>query len=298
MSRLFPLFLLVIVAPGCAVERASPQSVTAPVPQPTAISEKTEIRSQAVSDFFEDGDRLSYQGYEVVKLKKKVKNDYPPEMKSAPDMIDVSYTVLKKSGRVLAQFDGVIHTMGNSNDFGLFAFLGGETKQLIVAQVIPRNGRHWIVGLSPDFRVIYDSAGYNVGREEMTVLDLDNDGVYEITQELTTFVFWKGITRGATHLVDIVFKYDEKAKRYLPASHVFPEYTLKGVKDKPVLDRRDELTLAFDVMRFMLPYIYAGKRTEAWEFYDREYTMPDKAELKNKIVAELEDDAVYRFIYR
>lgn len=296
MSRLPCLLLLVVLAAGCETRKAISQS--APAPQPAPAPAKIEIKSQDVSDFFEDGDRLSYQGYEVVKLTKKVKEEYPPEVTSLPEMIEVSYAALKQRGRVVAEFEGPIHPMGNMNDFGLFPLLGGQTRQLIVAQIVPRGGRHWIVSLSPDFRVIYDSATYDVGREDMRVLDLDNDGVYEITQELTTFVFWKGITRGATHLVDIVFKYDKNAQSYLPASHLFPDYTLNGVKDKPVeLDRRDELTLAFDVMRRMLPYIYAGKRTEAWEFYDREYTFPDKRELKDKIIAALEDDAVYKFIY-
>lgn len=290
MTRLSFLFLFAMLALGCETQQAISQSASR--------SDRSEMQSRPVSDFFIDGDRLLYRGYELVKLKKKVREEYPPAMKSRPQMIDVSYAVLKKNGRTLATFDGVTFSLGNTNEFGLFPFLGGETKHLLISQTIPRGGRHWIVSVSPDFRIIYDGGAYGLGREEMAVLDLDNDGVYEITQELTRFVFFAGITRGATHLVDIAFKYDEKAKEYLPASHVFQDYTLSSVKDKSVLDRRDERTLAFDVLRFMLPYIYAGKRDEAWEFYEREYTFPDKKELKAKVMAALEADAVYKFIYR
>jgi hypothetical protein len=275
------------------------QSSPARVAQATSPPQQTDDESKLISDFFVDDDRLSYLGYEVVKLEKKVKDEYPSEINSPPRMIDVSYAVLKKKGRVLAKFEGVYFGMGNVTQFGLFPFLGGETKQLVVSQIIPRNGRHWIVSLSPAVRVIYDSAEYGLGREEMTVLDIDKDGAYEISQELKTFVFFEDITYGATHIIDIVLKYDEKAKKYVPASHIFRDYTLAGMTDRPVnLNRADEKALASEVLRFMLPYIYAGRRGEAWDYYNREYTLPNKEELKAKIMAALRDDAVYNYIYR
>lgn len=73
MSRLPCLLLLVILAAGCETRKVISQS--APASQPAPAPAKTEIKSQNVSDFFEDGDRLSYQGYEVVKLTKKVKEE-------------------------------------------------------------------------------------------------------------------------------------------------------------------------------------------------------------------------------
>lgn len=302
MRRLFyswGFFLLTILTSGCAAEPAISQPSPAPAAQATPTPEQPVEEPKLIRDFFVDDDRLSYLGYEVVKLEKRVKDEYPSEINSPPRMIDVTYAVLKKNGRVLAKFDGVYFGMGNETEFGLFPFLGGETKQLIVSQTIFRGGRYWVVSLTPSFRVVYDSNEYDLGREELTVLDIDKDGVYEISQELTTFVFFEGITRGATHIIDIVLKYDEKAKKYLPASHIFQDYTLAEVKVRPVsLDRADEQELAFDVLRFMLPYIYAGRREEAWDYYNREYTPANKEELKAKIMAALKEDAVYNYIYR
>ncbi|HEY9404320.1 MAG TPA: hypothetical protein VIQ24_16805 [Pyrinomonadaceae bacterium] len=302
MRRLFnswALSLLTILTSSCAAEPAISQSSPAPITQATSTPEQPEEESKLIRDYFVDDDRLTYLGYEVVKLEKSVKDKYPSEINSPPRMIDVTYAVLKKNGRVLAKFEGVYFGMGNETEFGLFPFLGGETKQLIVSQTIFRGGRHWIVSLTPSFRVVYDSNEYDLGREEMRVLDIDNDGVYEVSQELTTFVFFEDITRGSTHIIDIVLKYDERAKKYLPASHIFQDYTLAGVKDRPVsLNRADEKSLASDVLRLMLPYIYAGRREEAWDYYNREYTLPNKEELKAKIMAALKEDAVYNYIYR
>jgi hypothetical protein len=288
-----------VLVSGCKARTPVSQSAPTTIAQTSITPEQPEEESKLVKDFFIDADRLSYRGYEVVRLEKRVRDEYRPQTNSPPRMIDVSYAVLKKNGRVLARFEGVYFGLGNDTQFGLFPFLGGETKQLVVSQTIPRNGRHWIVSLSPAVRVIYDSNEYGLGREEMTVLDVDKDGVFEICQELKTFVFFEGITFGATHIVDILLKYDERAKKYLPASHIFQDYTLAGLKDNPVsLRRGDEKKFAFDVLRFMLPYIYAGRRNEAWDYYAREYTLPNKKRLRRKIKTALRDDAVYNYIYR
>ena len=301
MRRLFyccGLLLLALVPSSCKPRPTVSQAASTPSAQAAPTAENPEEETKLIRDSFVDVNSLSYNGYDIVKLEKKIKYEYPPEMKSAPLMVDVSYAVLKKKGQVLARFQGVFSGYGNATEFGLFPFLGGETKQLVVSQTIPRGGRHWIVVLSPHFQVIYDSAEYGLGREDITVVDVDKDGVYEISQELTTFVFFEDITAGASHLVDILLRYDERSKRYLPASHIFRDYTLRGAEGGAArVNRSDEKALASDVLRRMLPYIYAGMRNEAWELYDREYTLTNREELKAKIMAALNDDAVYKYIY-
>jgi len=48
----------------------------------------------------------------------------------------------------------------------------------------------------------------------------------------------------------------------------------------------------------VLDYIFAGREQEAWTFYEQSYKLSDKKEIKTKIKAVLEDQPVYRFIYK
>jgi hypothetical protein len=47
----------------------------------------------------------------------------------------------------------------------------------------------------------------------------------------------------------------------------------------------------------VLDYVFAGREQEAWAFYETAYKLPDKAEVKSKIKAVLNDQPVYRFMY-
>jgi hypothetical protein len=253
---------------------------------------------------FVEGDNLSYHGYVVQKLYKKVKLDYPPEFKEPPEWVDVSYAVLRKDGKVLAKFDGVYFGMGNATRFGLFPLLGDHAKQLIVAQDVFRGGRQWVVSLSSSFRIIYDGSEYLTGREaeDMGIIDLDKDGVYEITQPLTAFygfLNW-ALPTSRTPLPTIIFKYNVKAEKYLPANHLFQDYLLAETekakrKIRPPSDRIDHLA---GILAIVLDYILAGQEQKAWAFYEERYRLPDKAEIKQEIKARLKEQPVYRFIYR
>jgi hypothetical protein len=163
--------ILVLMSLSCGSSSAVDQQPAVSKPQPSPISAEEEPTQ--VNSVFVEGDALSYSGYDIVKLKKKVK------LEQTSGLTEVSYALLKRNGKVLAKFDGVYFGMGNATDFGVFSFLGGEAKQLVVSQTIPRGGRHWVVNLSPEFRVVYDSGEYRVGREDLGVLDIDKDGRWQ-----------------------------------------------------------------------------------------------------------------------
>ncbi|MBA2523314.1 MAG: hypothetical protein H0V25_08275 [Solirubrobacterales bacterium] len=179
----------------------------------------------------------------------------------------------------------------------MFSFLGGQAKQLVVSQTIPRGGRHWVINLASDFRVVYDSDEYRVGREDLGVLDIDKDGRYEILQEITAFYGFNNFSSAETPLPLIIFKYDEKAGKYLPANHLFQEYALKGIESEIGNLNSDESGYLSKRLDIALQYVFAGKEQEAWAFFDREYKHPDKEAVKSHIKAVLKEHPVYRFIY-
>lgn len=300
MKQFFFLFILFIFAQtflACETQTVS-QTATIQELQNTTNSNSSKEEPEKIDSIFIDTDSLSYNGYDVVKLKKEVKLEYPPEMKSKPESVEASYAVLKKKNKVLDTFDGVYFGAGNATNFGLFSFLGKETKQLVVSQTIPRGGRHWVVDLSSEARVIFDSRDYGVGREEFDVTDIDKDGVYEISLPITEFYMFENMSMAETPLPTIIFKYDEKAKKYLPANRIFQNYLLTGIEDKiKQLNSGDKSNCLSDRLDIVLRYVYVDKEEEAWSFFDKEYKLTNKEEIKSKIKSILKNEKVYKYIY-
>jgi hypothetical protein len=253
---------------------------------------------QYSNDLFIKADALDYNGYSILKLQKKVGYQYHTSVPSKPDLIDVFYTGLKKDGRMVAEFDGFYYGIGNSNDFGLFPVLGGKTKQLLITQAAPRSGRHWIVDLASPFRVLFDSYDYHVGREDFTLKDIDGDGVYELFFADPSFdMKFAGMTTAETPLPCAIFKYDKQTRKYLPANLLFQDYVLKGIDDQIKQLKPDtEPRYLSDRLDILLRYIYAGKEKEGWRFFDQEYQLDDKAEVKAKVEIVLKQHPFYKFI--
>jgi|SRR5881394_3250844 len=244
---------------------------------------------------FDGNDSISINGYRVLKRRKSVR------IAEYPKPIDVVYAVVTHNGKLLSRFDGfagVYHPMGADTDFAAFPFLSNGSKQLFIEQTEWRNWTHWIVSFSPSYRVLFDGKKWGVNRELMYG-DIDRDGIYEISQAVTAFAFFEDLTNATSHLIDVVFKYNPKAREYLPANQLLQSYSLAGIDDeKNGLDKSDAHKFASDVLLIVLRYVYAGKRNEAWSFYNREYTLPDKERLRGKILATLRDEPVYRYLYR
>ena len=301
MNYLFltALLFLVVVFLGCNSANSRSVSIAKAQlgPSPTPDQENP----KQLEDIFVDDGRLSYSGYDVLRLKKKIKYEYPDERgKTKSNLIEVSYAVVKRNNRRLAKFEGVYFIEGNATDFGLFSLLGGNSKQLIVSQTVPRGGRHWVASFSPDFHVLFDSGDYGVGREEFNVIDIDKDGVYELSLPVTAFYMMQDkMYIAEIPLPEVIFKYDPKAKKYFPAMALFEDYALRGIEnDIKTLNQSGESNYLSKRLGIFLRYIYAEKENEAWAFFDREYEFPDKEEMKSRIQAILKDEGVYKYIHR
>ena len=260
--------------------RHSPQAT----PTPSAPAQPEEI---LMSDIFTRDESLSYNGFGIATITKN-------------EPIEFSYAVIKKSGRMVAKFDSPhLHGgPGNAIDIGLFPLLGGKTKQLIISQTLPRTGRHWIVELAANPKVLFDSGDYEVGREEVWAVDLDRDGVYEIGLYVTSFYgAFNQLSVMNTPLPQMVFRYDRRAGRYLPANHRYRDYFLKNIEadmsDLPAAVGEQYLVSRLNVL---LRFLYTGKEKEGWEFFDKAYTLPDAAKIKAIVKERLQNASAYKFI--
>lgn len=198
------------------------------------------------------------------------------------------------------KFDGVYFGLRNDTQFGLFELLGPYSEQIIVSQTVPRGGRHWIVSVSPDVRVLFDSGDYGVGREEFYVLDIEKDGMYEIVLEVTAFYKMQDkMSIGEIPLPGIIFRYDAMARKYLPANDRYLAYTLHGIEHDIKKLRDDERmgTYLSRRLNILLRYVYAGKATEGWAFFEQSYQLADRKEIIGRVRSILAHEPVYKYLY-
>jgi hypothetical protein len=242
-------------------------------------------------DFRVVGNSFTENGYT---LERRVNANAERENTSA------EFAVMRKNGSTVERFDFLNHPF-DSIDFGLFSFLGKKDRQIFVSQTAPRSGVHLIIGTRPQFRVLFKNSEWNVGREDFNAIDLDGDSVFELSFESTAFYGFEPERLGnvGAPLTEIVFKYDSSADKFLPANPRFAEFSLRGVDEEIARIRRDNKDFQFaDVFAIALRFVYAGKETEAWDFFDRNYNFDDREDLKTKIKAIIKTDAVYQYIYK
>jgi hypothetical protein len=274
------------------------QTATEPVPPPVsqpaaptpppAVSEMQEPQYlsgfYADADVFFDGDVLYHDGYKVMRDEEFADVD--------GRLIPVSYVVLKKNNRTVATFNGLYFPLGNDAKFGLFPFVGDESEQLVVSLTVPRGGRHWVVSLQPKFQILFDSGAWGVGQEDVFVVDIDKDRIYEICLSVTAFYELQDkLSMSEIPLPQILFKYDAKQKKYLPANHLFPDYALRHLKDH-------EGNSLSPTLHSLLDYIYAGREKDGWILFDERYRSPDKEEIRSRVNEVLKDEPVYQYLYR
>jgi hypothetical protein len=276
---------------------------------------QTTTQQEKLDELFIKEDQINYNGYAVTRS--FVKWREPP--------FGDSRTTIRRGSKELARVNGCCFR--ESTRFALLPLLGGDGKQLLVEAY--SGGGHCctsyhIYDLTDRFRMLFDGDDYtadDVGYE-MRMVDIDKDGVYEFVQNVMNFdYFWTG--HAGSIFPEVVFAYDSAAGEYLPANRKFASYLLQDISDKEriverlnennasltrVIDGRgSEKTLAdlrFRVSYFhavvdvMLTYVYAGKREEGWSFFEKNYRLRDKEELRTNLGARLKTSQIYTFIYR
>src|SRR5262245_20792753 len=299
LSQLSMIVIAIFVV-GCKKSAADPQKpLSAPdarhspqaTPTPFAPAKPEEI---LISDIFTKEESLSYNGFKIAKIEKRLKG----KSQALSYSQELSYAVIKKNGKVLADFEGLHGGVMNATGIGLFPLLGGKTKQLIISQTLPRTGRHLIVELTANPKVLFDSSDYEVGGEEVWAVDLDGDGVYEIRLYVTSFYNeFDQLSMMYTPLPMVVFRYDRRVGKYLPANHLYRDYFLEGIETEisALSTEAGEQYLA-SRLNLLLRFLYAGKEKEGWEFFDKAYALPDADKIKAIVKRELQKAPAYKFI--
>lgn len=270
------------VAPNVAL---SPTPTVGPAATPAPSPRTSEVEPVLGTE------PIEFEGYRLTREVKTVK-----DVASGRDT-ETEYGVLKYGAKTVMFFDADAFGTGNHIAFGLYPFLGAEHKQLFVERTGNREWEQWIVELSPHFRVIYHSTDYGFwGR--LGVEDIDHDGVYELSTRVTRYYMFADLPHGGSAEVVAILKYDQGAKKYVPANYLFQDEALKGNEEalaslpsKSGIDYRQQL------LNIFFAYLYAGKEREAWDFFEKEYNKPDKADLERKIRRELALEPVFQYLH-
>ena len=253
-----------------------------------------------------DDDSLSYLGFTVTRF-------YDERHKK-------SIVMIKKGKSVMVKHKNKLDAWGiQSSCFGLYPVLGRAQKQLVIVQT--SGGAHCcfdyrIYDLFPRLRLIFDGGKYPIGDgfDELKFSDLDGDGVMEFTQRVVEFDYCCDLAYVSSPQPTVVFKYDAKNRRFLPAPRRFRKFLLKGTQDNLNEFNRDPLTHWPDLLHVVLQYIYAGQEKAAWHLYaqgtkrfDSLYKeLTDKKPTENssgydrtefEIKEGLKQDPIYRLIY-
>jgi hypothetical protein len=247
-----------------------------------------------LEDIFTKDESITYQIFTIERRQKTISE----EGKNA----QVSYAVINAPGRQLAKFDGTydVFMAGNDTNFGLFPVLGKASKQLIVEQTAYRNGRVWVVDLSPQIRfspsirTVFDTKEYGLAGG-IQLVDVDHDGVYELLAYSTIFEGFGGLPHCCSPYFDVLFRFDDRKHKYVPASQKFPEFMLKGIDEElGKVNVGDDLDYRQTVLTSLIRYLYAGKSHEGWAFYEKEYRGDDKRELKAQLLKRLATEPIYQ----
>ncbi len=288
MRKFYLILATILFFSGCQGVRENP------IEKPTEVAAPEKPKFRVIrSSTITSEKPLKHDAYSFETKIQKIQG----EEDDSPFPSEISNAILKRDGKFVAKFDGIYHLIANKTRFGEFSFLGDESKQVIISQTILQGGRHWIVSLEPSYKVLFDSNDFEVGRSDFDIVDLNDDGVFEIVMDSIDFAFFEGMKSDLTPHVEVILKYDAKAQEFRPANHEFADFALRDVDDEIVkIDPQDKQKQLSGILKVMLRYIYADQPEKAQKFFEEKYTFDDKEVMRVKITDNLFQSTVYRYI--
>jgi hypothetical protein len=238
---------------------------------------------------------LFYKGYKITK-----------ECDRIDDEFSTCWLKIRKNGKVL---DAVEANYARENwlRFGLFNFLGGKDKQLVVHTY--SGGAHCcydyrIYDLDPGFRKIYDSTPLDSANDignELFPVDINKDGIFEFRRHVMAFQdFCFPLA---------IFEYDKNGRQYKIKNRKFGDFVMSHreqimrwyEKEKKRARNESEnvrLTNERDTIRSLfLTMVYAGHEADAWKYLEENDHFDDKEKFRKDAKSEFISDVTYRSIY-
>ncbi len=201
----------------------------------------------------------------------------------------------------------------NGVNYRLYRLIPNGRDQVIVEEYTGGMGccyLYWIFDMSDSLTTLYHSDGIQTefGMLEH-VDDFDHDGYLEFTQIISPFDSFDGLCNLCTPCAIAVFKYSKRTGHYEIANKSFPSVVLEGIEQKEsevkifldtarAVDEDPSKPLLSKVLDVLIHYVYAGQDSVGWAYFDKNYVLPDKAEMKRKIQTVFRKEVVYKELYQ
>ncbi len=299
---------LVAFTAACTTEHSEAVTIFESTPLPTPTQSQTPMPQadnefrQALEDIWIDDDRTKIGNILISRKCTSIgDNDYLGECELS----------IRRGRKVFRTFS-TEHARKYWIQYGFKDLLGKGSNQLIVHTY--SGGAHccydyFIYDLKPNFRIIYDSSQYDsyIGNE-LVPIDIDGDGVLEFYQDVMAFDYLGSAGHANSSFPPAIFAYERRAEQYRLATKRFPDFVMKLLEPLVVRTGQEGVTVSFDeyIVRTQFLYmVYAGKRDQAWKYFDANYRSDDPdsymEHFREQFRTEFKDifskDPTYRSIY-
>ena len=307
---------------GCGgvtlTEGRGPSYVSVDLPMQSVNAEEVErsVDSNPLDKVWLEADKTIYEGIQI--QRDCPYDDFFKRSENGRCALSIS-----RSGKVLREFDleyGIRHWLR----YGVFDFLGRGKKQLIVHTY--SGGAHccydyYIFELGPKFQELYSSDHYDSANEignALFPIDIDGDGIHEFYQDVMAFDYMGPAGHASASFPPAIFAFNKDKEKFELANRRFPDFVLEKLKEltggipewakvneKYGAKIDDETVEEIIARNTFLYWVYAGKRDQAWEYFEKNYRTKSgdkyqdkfRDQFRKEFKEKFETDPTYLSIY-
>ncbi|MBF8248546.1 MAG: hypothetical protein HW374_1346 [Bacteroidetes bacterium] len=228
------------------------------------------------------------------------------------DLQDSTYgvAIFKNKQRVWRSREGTIRP--EDNEVKLVSLFRDGTKQLYVQHF--SGGAHccWtsiILELSDSVHTLFHSDDYTDLGYQLTMSDLDRDGMMDLHLTIMTFDNFDRLTHAISPFSSAYFTYSLSTRRFILTSRKFSSLVLNKTQEHELRVKAMADTTDFtqfediggdylsSVLKVLMDYVFAGQKEQGWKFFDTWYRLADKDEIRHKIQQTFEASNLYQELY-
>lgn len=170
-----------------------------------------------------------------------------------------------------------------ANVIGVSSLLGPDSKEIYVNANGPGGvccTNYWITDVSAGKPTnIFRSEDFGHFRNVMEIFDAEGDGTYELVHWDSCLRYFMDDCGSCSPEPKVVFKYDRKLRKYLPARSIQQDFVKKGMArtktwiEEKYQEQTAKKDVSLDLHRTVLSYVadllHIGEEKKAWETFNK-----------------------------
>ncbi len=218
--------------------------------------------------------------------------------------------IFKNKQRVWRSREGTIRP--EYNEVKLVSLLRDGTKQVFIQHFSGGANCCWtsiILELSDSVRTLFNSDDYTDLGYQLTMSDLDRDGIIDLHLTIITFDNFDRLNHALSPFSSAYFSYSLSTRTFVLTSRKFSSLILNKTQEheqrvKTMADTTDFTQFEdiggdylSSVLKILIDHVFAGQKEKGWKFFDTWYRLADKDQMKRKIQQTFEASNVYQELY-